>query len=215
VANLYYREELAADAFAEGALVEVTGDEARHAVRVSRLRAGERILVGNGAGVLGDGVVEAIAKDRFAVRVETVRHEPEPEVRIVLVQALAKGDRDERAVEQATEFGVDAVVPWEASRSVSRWGGSGGSGGESCEGRREVGPHRARGLEAVAAGADSRGAGSGAARRDLRCGRERRRRGDRTAPAQRGAALGVGGERRRAGGARDHDRRGARGRFRR
>ncbi len=129
MANLYYREELAADAFAEGALVEVTGDEARHAVRVSRLRAGERILVGNGAGVLGDGIVEAIAKDRFAVRVETVRHEPEPEVRIVLVQALAKGDRDERAVEQATEFGVDAVVPWEASRSVSRWGGAGGSGG--------------------------------------------------------------------------------------
>jgi 16S rRNA (uracil1498-N3)-methyltransferase len=39
----------------------------------------------------------------------------------VLVQALAKGDRDELAVQAATELGVDEIVPWQASRSVSRW----------------------------------------------------------------------------------------------
>jgi len=37
------------------------------------------------------------------------------------VQALAKGDRDELAVQAATELGVDEIVPWQASRSVSRW----------------------------------------------------------------------------------------------
>ncbi|MBL3686899.1 16S rRNA (uracil(1498)-N(3))-methyltransferase [Leucobacter zeae] len=122
MANLYYREELPASAFAVGGVVEIAGDEARHAVRVSRLRVGERILVGNGRGALGEGVVEATDKDRFAVRIEQRSDAAAPETRLVLAQALAKGDRDERAVEQATEFGVDAIVPWEASRSVSRWG---------------------------------------------------------------------------------------------
>ena len=42
---------------------------------------------------------------------------------MVLVQALAKGDRDELAIEAATEVGVDAVVPWQAQRSIVVWRG--------------------------------------------------------------------------------------------
>lgn len=122
MAGLYYREDLDAEAFAAGATVEVTGDEAHHAVRVSRLRSGEETLVGNGRGAIGRGPVTEAGKDRFAVRLDEAWHVPAPEPRLVLAQALAKGDRDERAVEQATEYGVDAVVPWEAERSVSRWG---------------------------------------------------------------------------------------------
>jgi len=82
---------------------------------------GEQILLGNGTGSVGLGEVTLAEKQRFAVRLIEARAEPLPEPRIVLVQALAKGDRDERAVEQATEFGVDAIVPWGAARSVSRW----------------------------------------------------------------------------------------------
>jgi 16S rRNA (uracil1498-N3)-methyltransferase len=44
----------------------------------------------------------------------------------VLVQALAKGDRGELAVELAVELGVDEVVPWSAARSVTRWDGARG-----------------------------------------------------------------------------------------
>ena len=40
-------------------------------------------------------------------------------MRLVLVQALAKGDRDEQAIEAATELGVDEVVPW-AGRALDR-----------------------------------------------------------------------------------------------
>jgi 16S rRNA (uracil1498-N3)-methyltransferase len=40
---------------------------------------------------------------------------------LMLVQALAKGDRDERAIEAATELGVDVVIPWAATRSISHW----------------------------------------------------------------------------------------------
>ena len=124
MANLYYREDLPSSAFEVDAVVEVAGDEARHAVRVARLRAGERILVGNAAGVIGGGEVLSADRDRFAVRLSEVREDPIPERPLILVQALAKGDRDERAVEQATEFGVDLVMPWQAARSVSRWDGA-------------------------------------------------------------------------------------------
>ena len=44
-------------------------------------------------------------------------------MRLVLVQALAKGDRDEQAIEAATELGVDEVVPWQAERSIVVWRG--------------------------------------------------------------------------------------------
>jgi 16S rRNA (uracil1498-N3)-methyltransferase len=52
-----------------------------------------------------------------------VLEEPRPGTRLVLVQALAKGDRDELAIETATELGIDAVVPWQAERSIVRWKG--------------------------------------------------------------------------------------------
>lgn len=128
MANLYYADELTEADFVIGELVEVTGDEAHHAVRVSRLRVGEQILVGNGRGCIGEGEVEIADRDRFAVRIRAISARKQqtgqgaPE--LLLVQALAKGDRDDRAVEQATEFGVDAIVPWQAERSVSRWSGS-------------------------------------------------------------------------------------------
>jgi 16S rRNA (uracil1498-N3)-methyltransferase len=44
----------------------------------------------------------------------------------VLVQALAKGDRGELAVELATEVGIDEVMPWSATRSIVKWEGERG-----------------------------------------------------------------------------------------
>ena len=40
------------------------------------------------------------------------------------MQALAKGDRDELAIQAATELGVVAIVPWQSDRSISKWIGT-------------------------------------------------------------------------------------------
>ena len=103
-----------------GSLV-LEGDEARHAASVVRVRPGERFYVADGAG--RRVLVEASDVERALVRGEVVQvhDEPVPAVRFVLVQALAKGDRDDQAVEAATELGVDEVVPWQADRSVVVW----------------------------------------------------------------------------------------------
>ena len=104
-------------------LAELTGEEARHAAQVSRLRVGEHVVVGDGLGRVADAEAVEVAKDRVALRVLALRREPRPAPRVVLVQALAKGGRDESAIQAATELGVSAVVPWQAARSVTRWSG--------------------------------------------------------------------------------------------
>lgn len=110
-----------------GDLLLLTGPEARHAVTVRRLRAGERVDLVDGEGLrLVCEVTQpgaGGAKDRLGVRVAERVEEATAPLRLALVQALAKGGRDEQAVETATEVGVDLVIPWQASRCVSVWNG--------------------------------------------------------------------------------------------
>ncbi|KAB1643627.1 16S rRNA (uracil(1498)-N(3))-methyltransferase [Gulosibacter chungangensis] len=109
---------------APGDEITVSGDEARHAVKVARLRVGEEITLLNGRGSRVGGVVTATSAGEFVVRaLEDAVAEPAPSPRLVLVQGLAKGGRDEMALQAAVELGVDAVVPWQAQRSVSKWVG--------------------------------------------------------------------------------------------
>ncbi len=51
---------------------------------------------------------------------------PAANPRLRVVQAIAKGDRGELAVQAMTEVGADAIVPWSAARSVVRWQGERG-----------------------------------------------------------------------------------------
>ena len=111
---------------APGETVVLSGPEARHAAVVRRLRAGERADLSDGAGMLASAVVASVTRESVAVTVRSVLAVPVPSPRITVVQALAKGDRGELAVEMMTEVGVDAVVAWAAERSVVRWEGSRG-----------------------------------------------------------------------------------------
>lgn len=106
-----------------GDVVVVTGPEARHAVQVVRLAVGETVLVADGAGRRSTGEVVGATPDELSVRLGQVEVVPERRPRFVLVQGLAKGDRDEQAVEAATELGVDVVVPWQSERSIVQWRG--------------------------------------------------------------------------------------------
>lgn len=99
------------------------GQEGRHAATVRRLAPGERADVTDGRGLLAECVVTAAAPGLLELAVVRRRAEPAPEPRVVVVQAIPKGDRGELAVEIMTEVGVDVVVPWSADRCVARWRG--------------------------------------------------------------------------------------------
>ena len=103
--------------------VTLSGEEAKHAVSVRRMRIGEAIAVTNGLGLKVRGTVSALEKNTLTLEVSETIQDVEPDLKFVLVQALAKGDRDELAIQAATELGVFEVIPWQASRSVSIWEG--------------------------------------------------------------------------------------------
>jgi 16S rRNA (uracil1498-N3)-methyltransferase len=120
VASLYLSEAL--ETTTVGSAISLTGDEAKHAVTVARTRVGERLAIGNGRGLIARGVVSSL--DPFSLEVEEVSVAAAPDPELWLVQALAKGDRDELAIQAATELGVSGVIPWAAERSVTRWDGA-------------------------------------------------------------------------------------------
>lgn len=122
-APMFYAEPESLGQVGVGAVITLAGSEGRHAVRVRRMAPGEQVQLSDGSGVIAVGRVDAAENDVLSVLVEAVERPESRGPRFVLVQALAKGGRDELAIEAATELGVDAVMPWAAERSVVQWRG--------------------------------------------------------------------------------------------
>jgi 16S rRNA (uracil1498-N3)-methyltransferase len=122
MASLYLVGSL--DGVTVGDTVPLDGAEGRHAVAVARVRTGETLRLSDGRGTVVTGSVTALGRDTLSLVVSTVTVDDAPSPTLTLVQALAKGGRDEMAVQAATEIGVDRIVPWSAARSVSRWDGA-------------------------------------------------------------------------------------------
>jgi len=113
----------ALDGVVAGGTVTIEGDEAHHAVAVRRLRAGERVVLTDGAGTSVTGPVASTGKRVFAVLAEEIEHAEPATPALTVVQAIPKGERGELAVEVLTEIGAARIVPWAASRSVAVWKG--------------------------------------------------------------------------------------------
>jgi len=109
------------DELAQSDELLVDGSEGRHAVEVLRLTAGERVRVGDGRGNVAESEVLSAGPEGLRVAVRSRFEVPAQAPEFVLVQALPKGDRGPLAVDLATELGVDRIIPWTASRCVTRW----------------------------------------------------------------------------------------------
>lgn len=99
----------------------LTGSEGRHAATVKRAQPGERVYLADGKGRAVHGPITEVAKHEITIAVEEVLTEQPRELRWVAVQALAKGERSEIAIEALTELGVDEIIAWQASRSIVLW----------------------------------------------------------------------------------------------
>jgi 16S rRNA (uracil1498-N3)-methyltransferase len=119
------------DQLPAGDVLVLAGEEGRHAAAVKRVVPGELLLVGDGRGTQLSCRVRSVAKAQVTVDVLESRFEPLPSLRVIVVQALPKGERAELAVELLTELGVDEIVPWAAARSVAQWTGE--RGGKALE----------------------------------------------------------------------------------
>jgi 16S rRNA (uracil1498-N3)-methyltransferase len=102
-------------------LIEVSGDEAHHAIKVLRINVSEEILISDGAGNWVRASVENIEKKTFTAKVLERGFQPEKSPRLIVVQGLPKSDRVKDAIEILVESGVDLIIPWQADRSISKW----------------------------------------------------------------------------------------------
>lgn len=100
------------------------GDEGRHGAVVQRRGPGEVVEVVDGAGVRLRGEVSSNDDGALQIVVQSVAEEQPERFQFMLVQALAKNDRDEQAIEAATELGVAGVIPWQSQRAVVVWRGN-------------------------------------------------------------------------------------------
>lgn len=113
-----------------GEEVPVDPDDAHHVMRVLRLRPGDRLWVGDGAGRETEAVVSRMEGGRVWVVPEAWRDAPaEPRVRVTLAQAIPKGDRMDWLVQKAAEVGVYRIIPLITRRSVVKPSPKEGGGG--------------------------------------------------------------------------------------
>ena len=106
-----------------GEVIELTGDEGRHAVSVKRTGVGEQIELVDGHGTRAVITVTGVSgKDRLTGVVDCVASEPAPRPTVTVIQALPKAARSELTVDLLTQAGADVIVPWQAGRSVANWG---------------------------------------------------------------------------------------------
>ncbi|KIQ20398.1 16S rRNA (uracil(1498)-N(3))-methyltransferase [Rhodococcus sp. MEB064] len=118
-ATVYFLDPLPAP----GETGVLEGAEGRHAATVRRTTIGERLVLSDGHGSFATVEVVGVEKNRLDVTVLSVTSAAPPSPTVTVIQALPKSERSELAVETATEAGVDAIVPWQSLRCVSRWDG--------------------------------------------------------------------------------------------
>jgi 16S rRNA (uracil1498-N3)-methyltransferase len=104
----------------DGDRVLLTGEEARHATRVLRIRPGEEITVSDGAGRVVRATVETAERDLVAEVTDRWIETP-PRPAIWVFQAIPKTRKLDLVVQKLTELGVDVIRPFPAARSVSEW----------------------------------------------------------------------------------------------
>lgn len=121
MAHFYFAQ--AGQRLLPGHTVSLDAEESRHACSVARLKVGERVLVGDGHGAIAQAEATSVSPERVELVVIDVELRPEPTPPLWLVQSLAKGGRDEQALEQSTEVGVQRVFALAAERCIVRWEG--------------------------------------------------------------------------------------------
>ncbi|MDR2896163.1 MAG: 16S rRNA (uracil(1498)-N(3))-methyltransferase [Propionibacteriaceae bacterium] len=106
-----------------GDQLDLSGKEAHHAVTVRRLRMGEAVTLTDGLGRGAVGPATAISPERLTIRVEQLLTAEPTRPAVTVIQALPKAERADQAIDWMTEVGVDAIVPWQAARSIAKWVG--------------------------------------------------------------------------------------------
>ncbi|MFZ5592299.1 MAG: 16S rRNA (uracil(1498)-N(3))-methyltransferase [Bacillota bacterium] len=108
----------------DGPLVHIEGSDAKHISRVLRLGPGDQIMLLDGNGRAARARIVAVHKDTVTCSIlEYTAATGEPPLRVILLQALPKGDKLEQIIQKAVELGVHEVWPVQTRRCVVQLAG--------------------------------------------------------------------------------------------
>lgn len=109
----YFHQITGKDAF-------LTGDEARHCMKVMRNKAGDRVVGIDGNGNMYSCIIAEITKREVRLDiVEKTENWGEKEQQVtLLVSPLHKADRFEWLIEKAVELGVTRIIPYLGKHTV-------------------------------------------------------------------------------------------------
>ncbi len=101
--------------------VELPREEAFHATKVLRLRAGDPIRITDGRGTFYEAVLRTLDAKQASAQILSSAHIPLPESRLHLAIAPVKqNERFEWFLEKATEIGIFEITPLLCERSERR-----------------------------------------------------------------------------------------------
>ena len=105
----------------DSGILDIEGDEARHALRVMRLRAGDVCEVFDGAGNAAIAeIISCSGNTGMSLRVQEILP-PMPAVAdIALALAIPKGSNMDLIVQKAVEMGVSRIIPLVTERTIVR-----------------------------------------------------------------------------------------------
>jgi len=106
-----------------GTQIALPREVAHHAERVLRLAAGEEVVLFDGSGAEFPARLLALGPQARAELMACREPARESPLGLILVQALATGDKMDWVIQKAVELGVTAVVPVAAERSVLKLAG--------------------------------------------------------------------------------------------
>lgn len=101
--------------------VSLSGPEAHHLVRVLRVRPGERLVCFDGQGREAEAVVQRVSAGKLLLRLGPPKTLPKPACSLTLAVAVPGQGMLDRIVHEATQFGVERVLPVQTERSVARF----------------------------------------------------------------------------------------------
>jgi 16S rRNA (uracil1498-N3)-methyltransferase len=93
-------------------------EEHHHLSRVLRARPGEKVWLMDESGNIFRAEVIEVGREQTRLLLLGQEEPSESKIRLILAQALIKSKNMDLVIQKATELGVQAVVPVEASRSV-------------------------------------------------------------------------------------------------
>lgn len=101
--------------------ISIVGEDVTHISKVLRMNAGDYLKICDGLGTDYDTEIRSIEKSEIKAEIiKRYRCEAEPNVEVVLFQALPKQGKMEYIIQKNTELGIAKIVPVYSKRCVAK-----------------------------------------------------------------------------------------------